>query len=94
MVSVFNRKRSGKINHMKLFATEITAICHLTNRLIKWGGPNVPGIDEASAQEYCQQNGLGYCKVIGELICEIPCKDGSHEPDFSKMIDYEKTSMN
>ena len=47
-----------------------------------------------TAQEYCELNGLGYCKVVGELIAEIPCKEGTYEPDFNNMIDYENIGNN
>lgn len=79
---------------MKWFVTEIHAVCPVMHSMYKWVGPNVPGIDMATAQEYCNNNGLGYCKVIGELVAEIPCKEGSYEPDFSKMVDYEKINQN
>ena len=53
---------------MKLFVTEIKAISPITGELTTYGGPNVPGINEATAQEYCENNGFGYCLVIGELV--------------------------
>lgn len=75
---------------MKKWVTEIQAIDPHTGRgLITWCGPEVPGLTLKHAEQYCQQNGLGYCKVIGELIAEIPCKEGSIEADFSKKVDYE-----
>jgi hypothetical protein len=78
---------------MKLWVTEIMATDPKTGELKKWCGPEVPGINLQTAEEYCQSNGLGYCKVIGELICEIPCKEGTYEPDFNNMIDYDKISQ-
>lgn len=33
-----------------------------------WAGPQVPGTTKKAAKKYCQNNGLGYCKVIGMLI--------------------------
>jgi len=79
---------------MRLFATEIRAISPIHGDLRTYGGPNVPGINRETAQEFCENNGLGYCKVADELVAEIPCKEGTYEPDFSRMIDYEKPQLN
>jgi hypothetical protein len=79
---------------MKLWCTEIEAKDPFTGQLKKWCGPEVPGICHNDAERYCQDNGLGYCKVTGELVAEIPCKEGTYEPDFKNMIDYENTQNN
>lgn len=73
---------------MNLYTTEISAINPKTGDLVTWGGPNVPGVSFDDAQAYCEAAGLGYCKVVGQLVAEIPCKTGTVEPDFSKMVDY------
>lgn len=74
---------------MNTYVTEIHAICPIRDELVVWCGPNVPGITAKDAQRYCNENGLGYCKVIGQLVSEIPCKPGTHEADFSKQINYD-----
>lgn len=79
---------------MRMWVTEIQAIDPVDGVLKSWCGPNVPGINQEDAERYCQQNGLGYCAVIGELVAEIPCKEGPCEPDMDKMIDYEKINNN
>ena len=79
---------------MKLWVTEIIAIDPLSGELKKYGGPEVRGINAQAAWDYCQQNGLGYCRVQGELVAEIPCKTGTFEPDFKNMVDYENTQNN
>lgn len=79
---------------MKLYVTEIIAIRPSDGEMITYCGPEVPGLTAQDAQDYCENNGLGYCKVLGELICEIACKPGTHEPDFNNMIDYEQPSLN
>lgn len=76
---------------MKWFLTEIKALHPITGEMKTWAGPNVQGISETQAQQWCIEN-LGYCKVVGELIAEIPCKEGTYEPDFKNMVDYEKIS--
>jgi hypothetical protein len=79
---------------MNLYATEIKAINPVTGEMTTWCGPHVPGISEADAQDYCQNNGLGYCSVIGLLIAEIPCKPGTFEPDWENEINYENPRLN
>lgn len=79
---------------MKLWATSITATCPLDGRLKKFGGPNIKAPTKKLAHEYAQNNGLGYCRIEGELIAEIPCKEGSYKPDWGNMIDYESTKLN
>lgn len=76
-----------------LFTTEIDAIDPKTGELKNWGGPNVPGISFADAEEYCQKNGLGYCTVTGILVAEIPT-DENYNPLFDKMIDYDLPENN
>lgn len=79
---------------MKHWVTEIKAQDPFTGELKIYGGPNVPGFTYKDAEAYCQMNGLGYCKVIGELVAEIPCKEGTYEPDWKNMIDYENSTLN
>lgn len=74
---------------MKTWVTLIKALDPVTGLMKTWSGPNVPGINHDDATRYCQQNELGYCQVIGELVAEIPCKKGTHEPDWENQIDYE-----
>lgn len=74
---------------MKTFLTEIRAIDPLDGELKTFGGPDIISLSPKLAENYLQLNGLGYCKVIGELVSTIPCKQGSYEPDFSKKIDQE-----
>lgn len=79
---------------MRMWVTEIQAIDPSTGEFKKWCGPNVPGLNLADAELYCQNNGLGYCKVLGELTAEIYCKEGTIEPDWDKMVDYENIQNN
>lgn len=79
---------------MKLYTTEIKAIDPTSGELCSYAGPHVPGLSFADADHYCQTNGLGYCKVVGQLVAEIPCKPGTLDPDFDRMIDYEQAELN
>ena len=58
---------------MMRWATEILAIDPNSDRgIVKWEGPNIEAETHEEAERYCQENGLGYCKVLGELVCEVP----------------------
>ena len=79
---------------MNIYCTTIKAIKPSTGELVNWVGPNVPGISFKDAQDYCENNGLGYCKVDGLLASEVPCKEGTLEPDWDKEVDYSKIKLN
>ena len=79
---------------MKLWVTTIRAIDPISNRIENYSGPNVPGITSQDAEYYCQTNGLGYCKVEGELIAEIPTKPDGVTPDWDNMVDYDTINNN
>lgn len=72
----------------KWYVTEIKAMHPVRKELATFGGPNVPGISVEDAQNFCNEN-IGYCKVLGELVAEIPCIKGTYEPDWSGQINYD-----
>lgn len=78
---------------MRTYTTEIQALDPETGEMKSWAGPNVPGITLKDAENYCQQNGLGYCKINGELVAEIPC-DEIFKPNWDNMVDYEQIKYN
>lgn len=63
-------------NPTKMWTTEIWAIhpkdvaMALLYDPIKWQGPHVPGTSLEDAQRYCNEHGMGYCRVTGEWIAE------------------------
>lgn len=79
---------------MKTWGTIIYAKCAMTGEQKIFCGPNIKAPSRSLAHEYCQNNGLGYCHIGDELVAEIPCKEGTYEPDWDKMIDYENTQNN
>lgn len=79
---------------MDLYVTEIKAESPLTGEIKTWCGPSVPGISFSDAQQHCEENGLGYCKVIGLLVMEVPCIEGTHRPDWKNAVDYEPKRLN
>lgn len=72
---------------MKKYLTEIRAVSSKDGELHTYAGPEVPGISFKDAEDYCQRNGLGYCKVIGEYIADVCAVTG-------KIIDYESIRLN
>jgi len=56
--------------------------------LIKYSGPNVPGINWVDAQSWCHEN-AGHLVVIGELVEEVPCIEGTYIPDFANAVNYQ-----
>lgn len=64
----------------RIYLTEINAIDPNSGDLKLYGGPEISAISFDDAQNYCNQNGLGYCKEIGELIEEIPLKKRLFQP--------------
>lgn len=78
---------------MKIWITEIKALDPASGEMKTWGGDNVEAPTFEMAQNWCNEN-KGYLKVIGELIAEIPCKAGTYEADFSKIIDYDNKQNN
>lgn len=55
---------------MKKFITEIRALNYATDSFELWAGPTIEADTIEEAKEYCVNNGLGYCKVIGEQLSE------------------------
>lgn len=59
-----------------IFTTVIKAIDPLDGELKMWQGPNIEAISWTLAEQYLQENGLGYCKVDGVLHSEIDWDSG------------------
>jgi len=64
---------------MKRWVTEIKAIDPNApdKGVILWFGPYVEANTREEAEKYCQER-LGYCKVVGELVEEIPWSIAEH----------------
>jgi hypothetical protein len=77
---------------MRKFRTEIKAISPIDGELKTFDGPVIQSISYDLAQQYCDNNGLGYCKVVGELVAVIPMKNGI--ADFYKSVDYQIPNLN
>ncbi len=73
---------------IRLWCTEFMAIRVLDGELIKYSGPNVPGINWVDAQNWCHEN-AGHLVVIGELVEEVPCFENTYIPDFANAVNYQ-----
>lgn len=71
------------------FATTIRALDPITGEMKHWIGPNIEAPSMALAQEYCQNNGLGYCKIEGQLIAEIPVDPATGSVQWHKQTNFE-----
>lgn len=74
---------------MKKWVTEIRAMDPCTNEMKAWLGPYITAPTWEDAIAYCQRNGLGYCKITGQLISEIPCEDDSFTPNWAGRVDFD-----
>jgi len=63
---------------MKKWTTIIMAIDPVDNNMKQWSGPIIKAQSEEAAERYCQMNGLGYCRVYGEFVEEIPHSVAEH----------------
>lgn len=55
---------------MKTFITEVIAINPKNDYLETWAGPEIEAETIEQAQAWCDENGFGYCIVIGEKLFE------------------------
>lgn len=78
---------------MKTYATIFKAINRTTGEMNTFSGERIHALTFGLAEEYCRQY-KPYLKVIGVVLSEIPCKEGSFEPDFKNRKDYKDLSLN
>lgn len=50
------------------YGTYIKAIDPKDNTLKEWAGPDIEASSKEEANRYLQENGLGYCKVVGRRV--------------------------
>jgi len=56
---------------MLIWSTKIKAIDPLTGEMCIWGGPKIKAPSRKQAEEFCQENGLGYCEIDGLFITSL-----------------------
>ena len=74
---------------MKLWSTEMQVLNQQTKELHWVEGMKVKAYTKEKAQELLDKYDFHYLILGDEIVAEIPCKHGTLEPDWCKMIDYE-----
>jgi predicted alpha/beta hydrolase family esterase len=62
---------------LKQFSTRIYTYDHHVKGPCEWIGPVVVAVNAAEAQAYLDAHGMGYCKVVGQYVCNT--EDGEIE---------------
>lgn len=71
---------------MNKYVTEIQALCPKDGMIKQYAGPNVEANNALEAQEWLEENGFGYCKVLGRLISTINTPDGFVHEEIEEEI--------
>lgn len=67
---------------MAKFATSIKAIDPISGQICDFSGPVIEAKTWSAAETYCQENGLGYCKVTA-IIRETPILSDEEAEEFA-----------
>lgn len=79
---------------MKIWSTEMQVLNQKTKELHRVEGMNVKAFTREKAQELLDKYDYHYLILCDEIVAEIPCKPGTLEPDWNKIIDYEVIQNN
>lgn len=74
---------------MKIWSTEMQVLNQQTKELHWVEGMKVKAFTKEKAQELLDKYDYHYLVLNDEIVAEIPCKEGTFEPDWNRMIDYE-----
>ena len=74
----------------KIYVTLINAVDPKTGLLCHWVGPDIEAESFDDAVKYCQENGLGYCRVDGEKVGEMDFDglDGEVDEEAIKLLGF------
>lgn len=70
---------------MAKFATTIKAIDPISGQICDFSGPVIEAKTWSEAETYCQENGLGYCKVTA-IIRESPVLSGEDMAEIAPAL--------
>ncbi|MEF9476786.1 hypothetical protein OWR28_02590 [Chryseobacterium sp. 1B4] len=65
-----------------------------TKELVWIDGMRIEAASWKLAQEIIDKENYHYLIITGQLIKEIPYKEGSFEPDWKNAVDYTKLNQN
>ncbi|MNI02257.1 hypothetical protein D3C87_1300810 [compost metagenome] len=74
---------------MKTWVTKIKAINPVKGNLTEYMGPYIKADSFELAEKHCEENGLGYCKVIGELESELDFDTLTQIKNFSEKLKHK-----
>ena len=73
---------------LNTYITELKAICPIDGTLKTWAGQNIQALSFSDAERICQTNGMGYLKVVGQLVSEIPYDPQTNEIKWDAAKEY------
>lgn len=79
---------------MKLWDTSMQVLNQQTKELMWVEGMRVKAFTREKAQEILDKYDYNYLVLGDEIVVEIPCKPGTYDPDWEKMIDHEVIQNN
>lgn len=79
---------------MKLWSTEMQVLNQQTKELHWVEGMKVRSPTRESAQKLLDKYNFHYLVLGDEIIAEIPCKEGTLDPDWNRMVDYDVIQCN
>jgi len=79
---------------MPYFCTQMQVVNQKTKELVWIDGMRVEAPTLELAQEIIAKENYHYLIITGQLVKEIPCKEGSFEPDWKNAVDYDKLNQN
>lgn len=79
---------------MKRWSTEMQVINQETKEPVWVEGMAVIAFTREKAQQILDKYDYNYLVLGDEIIAEIPCKPGTFDPDWEKMIDHEAIREN
>lgn len=79
---------------MKFWSTKIKAICPIDGELKTFEGPHVPGLTKIAAQDFCNNNLLGFCEVTDLQVTRDIYTDDSPNAYWCCNIDYDNIIKN
>lgn len=74
---------------MKRWSTEMQVLNQKTKELHWVEGMTVISHTREAAQKLLDKYNYHYLVLGDEIVCEIPCKPETLEPDWNRMIDHE-----
>lgn len=73
---------------MRTFVTEVQAIDPTDGLLKTFEGLRIESINPKMAQKWCNENGLGFLKVVGELVCDISLDENKGISTYNDLMSF------